>query len=297
LGVLAIGIAVGGLVAGAVAIASPSSPNTTDVSFVELTPAKALATNVYIGAHATNSYLVIGGTATVPSDATTVQLTVVASGNTAGSLDIFPTGNPARVVHLPYTQDPVDSVVPMNVGMGDKVSFTNDAAKAGKLTVKIIGYSTQVTADGINGSGGSNGQVLTNNGQGAAEWREPRAPDLPAIYAFDNGFGAITLDASNKLIGSVSVPAGSYVVNASLTAANSVANSDYVTCQVGAPDGTQLARARSTPGLGWDSMSITRVVTTATGGPIRLACTTTASGTNTVVAYASISAIAGDSTP
>jgi hypothetical protein len=171
MGGLAIGVAVGGLAAGAVAIASPDAPNTTDVHFVQLTTPKVLATNAYLGPTATLSYLVAGGTSTVPSDATTIDLTVVATGNTSGTLNVYPMDSAGRGVTVPYTLEGLNNDVPMNVGINDKIAFTNNAAKASKLTVKIVGYSTQVTADAINGSGGSDGQVLTNTGNGAAEWR------------------------------------------------------------------------------------------------------------------------------
>lgn len=172
MGVLAIGVVAGGLAAGAVAIASPDAPNTTDVKFVQLTTPKALATNVYLGPTATLSYLVAGGASTVPSDATTVELDVVATGNTTGTLKVYPMDNPVPGATVPYAPEGITHDVPMNVGINDKIAFTNNAPKASRLTVKIIGYSTQVTADGINGSGGSDGQVLTNTGNGAAEWRD-----------------------------------------------------------------------------------------------------------------------------
>ena len=51
-----------------------------------------------------------------------------------------------------------------------KVTLGLAATGAATLAVSITGYSTQTTAAGVNGSGGTAGEVLTNNGDGTADW-------------------------------------------------------------------------------------------------------------------------------
>lgn len=78
------------------AVANPTPQvSTTDVTVVPVSPAVKLLTSASIGANASVSKVVIGGTTKIPSNATTVQLSVTAGGAVAGVLNMYPAGDPA----------------------------------------------------------------------------------------------------------------------------------------------------------------------------------------------------------
>lgn len=172
-------LAVAGLGAGTTAFATVSthSGSTTNVSFVTLTPAHKLLSNTAISANKSTSPVVIGGTTTVPSNATTVQLTVSAKGAAAGTLNFYPAGNPSggSGQSLSWTAGAtVSGTIQENVGMSGELTFANSSTGSVAVTAAIIGYSTQVTDGDISGVDGTSGQVLTNTGAGGS-WQNPSA--------------------------------------------------------------------------------------------------------------------------
>ncbi|MCX6400502.1 MAG: hypothetical protein NTX33_11300 [Propionibacteriales bacterium] len=125
-------------------------------------------------------------------------------------------GDTTRTRSFPYSVDgPATGTAFMSVGMNDKVSFTNQATKAGKLTVKITGYSTQVTADAINGSGGVSGQVLTNTGGGNVEWRNSTGGGTgTTVQEYSvHVDGPVTAFSFSPKVAQVTAPAGVYAIS------------------------------------------------------------------------------------
>ena len=223
--VLAVGMLAG--VAGA-------SGSTTNVTFVPLTPTKLLLSNVTIASKKTNSPVVIGGTTTVPADATTVELTVSAKGASAGTLQFYPALNPSggsgQTLAYPGSNVVVSTTIQENVGQSGELTFYNNGIGSAVVTARIIGYSTQVTAGDINGVGGTSGQVLTNDGSGGAAWQTPNfaLPDTattvihPTANAMTNGSALRTAltSGANKV---VAIEPGTYDLGSSnLTFASGV---------------------------------------------------------------------------
>lgn len=157
-------------------------------------PHKVLS-NASIARAATNSPVVIGGSTTVPSDATSVAMTVAVKSTAAGSLSIFPADHPASTtvdaVGFPAGSVVVTHVTEQSPGLSGKVSFRNNGTATATVTVTITGYSTQTTASNISGSGGIAGQVLTNTGTGAV-WAPATSPlsftPLTVLSPWTNGF-------------------------------------------------------------------------------------------------------------
>jgi len=169
--------AVGGLTLAGVAAASPTS--TTSVSFVALNPAHKVLSAATIAANKTSSPVVAGGATTVPTNATAVQLTVIAKGAAGGVLNFYPgqnvSGGSGQSLPYPSGSGSVSTTIQENIGQADELTFANASSGSVVVTATITGYSTQVTAGTINGTGGTTGQVLTNTGTGAS-WA-----NLPAI--------------------------------------------------------------------------------------------------------------------
>ena len=198
------------LVAGAAIATTPGS--TTDVTFIPVNHRVLNGASVGVG-HAT-SPVVIGGSTTVPTDATTVSLNVVVKSTGTGSLAIYPASDPAGAsgdtVSWAGTKGGVGRVAE-NIGTSNEVTFVNNSTRTIYLTVTIVGYSTQVSEADINGSGGTRGQVLTNTGTGAS-WQTPGT-----IYTMtQQGVFISTLYASS---GFLHPPAGTYLVEATGTIA------------------------------------------------------------------------------
>ena len=153
-----------------IAIAStPGHP--ADVTFIALSVPHKILSNASIAKTATNSTAVIGGATTVPTDATSVQLTVAVKSAAAGSLSVFPTdtrpGTTADTISFAAGNVVTTQVSKQSPGLSSKVSFRNNGTATAVVTVTVTGYSTQTTASNISGSGGVAGQVLTNAGAGA----------------------------------------------------------------------------------------------------------------------------------
>ncbi|MGN6721565.1 MAG: hypothetical protein ACTHJM_03010 [Marmoricola sp.] len=201
-----------GMIGSAVAAPFSSSPDSTDVGFISIAPHRLL-TNVSIASKHSSSPVVIGGSTTVPTDATTVQLSITAHSVGGGTIAIYSTGNPGADDHFLYyyKNTTVSGLYNEHPGLGNEVTLTNTGLSAVTVTVSIVGYSTQVNAGSINGSGGSAGQVLTNTASGATWQTQGDA------YAAPLGEW-VNVDPSGNMVpvATLNVPAGSYNVQAVL---------------------------------------------------------------------------------
>jgi hypothetical protein len=234
IGVVGVLALAGGAMLG-VAGAAPTT-STTAVAFVPLTvPHKVLSAT--IGAHKSSSPVVIGAATTVPADATTVQLTVTAKGLVGGALGFYPAGNVGGGSGQSLTYPPgsvlVDTTIEENAGQSGEVTIANNGSGSVTVAVTVIGYSTQVTAGDINGVGGTAGQVLTNTGT-RADWET-----IGRVYA-SGGWRSAILDlppGPTSTLQTVTVPAGTYAVNAVVQVENLSATRSYVSCKIESPPG------------------------------------------------------------
>lgn len=156
---------------------------TTNVAITPLTPVKTVTTGVSVAAGKTYAFVGSGGSTTVPTNALVIRLAITVKGATGGTLSFAPLGDPAGASPTKVTWPAGGTgsgTVNVNLGTSNKVAVSNASTGSATVGIKITGYSTQVTAAGINGAGGTNGQVLTNNGDGTVDWRTPDA--APAIY-------------------------------------------------------------------------------------------------------------------
>jgi hypothetical protein len=292
-------------VMGVAAASTPGHP--ADVTFIPLSVPHKILSNASIAKGATNSPVVNGGSTTVPTDATSVQMTVTVKSTAAGSLSIFPTDNPgsatADTVSFPAGNVLASAVTKQTPGLSSKVSFKNNGTATAVVTVTITGYSTQTTASNVSGSGGTAGQVLTNNGSGAlwqnlppedaahfsgsggttgqvltnngaggASWQ----PAGGAAYATTQpGFTNTLLGPTYTTVASRTVPAGTYQVTATGTATN-YSTTTYVHCALFSPAGTQMTDQFVTlaPGSGFGGLIPVALtaLTTTTGGNITAQC-------------------------
>ena len=264
-----VGIAV--LTVGMLAGVAGASGSTTAVTFVPLSPAKVILNNVTIAAHKSNSPVVIGGTTTVPANATTVELLVTAKGPSIGTLNFYPMLNPGggsgQSLSYPGSNVVASTTIQENVGQAGELTFYNNGIGSAVVAAKIIGYSTQVTAGDINGVGGTAGQVLTNDGAGGASWQ----PDGQA-YSSNSGSYVIFLSTTSySTIGTLTVPAGTYAVNVSAEAQSYNAGQQIlVGCRLLSPTGAIVHNVFATT-TGDASLSETGVIST-TGGNITEVC-------------------------
>jgi hypothetical protein len=199
-------------------------------------PPKVLLTNVALGAHKSVAVSVLGGSTTVPTDATRVVLSAAVIDPAAnGTLFAFPQGNQpgASGDTLPYTNGQnATGTFTEPVGTSNRVRFVNQGAAAIRLSVSLTGYSTEVRAGDISAAGGIAGQVLTNTGTGAA-WQ----PTGHAYGAFNNTSVPISGEPGTT-VASITVPAGSYVVTFTMTLLNNTtASFDPIECLLLSPEG------------------------------------------------------------
>lgn len=259
------------LAVGMLAGVAGASGSTTNVKFIALSPAKTILSNVTIAAHKTNSPVVIGGSTTVPADATTVELAVSAKGPSIGTLNFYPALNPSggsgQTLAYPGSNVVATTTIQENVGQSGELTFSNNGIGSAVVTAKIIGYSTQVTAGDINGVGGTAGQVLTNDGAGGASWQSQGQ-----AYSSNSGNYVIFLSTSSYTpIGTLTVPAGTYAVNVSAEVqANSFGSTYQVGCELFSPANNYVQQTFATT-TGDAAISQTGVITT-TGGTITEGC-------------------------
>ena len=195
------------------AVAGPGGQNTTSVSFVSLSPAKKLLTNTSIQANKTDSPVVIGASTTVPADATTVQLSISVTGTASGVLNFYPaddsSGGSGQFVEW-AAHSTGTGIIQENPGQSGELTFYNVSSAAAKVTATITGYSTQVTAGDVNGSGGVAGQALINNGDGTASWGSalPSSPTRRSRRPTSTSFTGLHF----VQVAEVSVPVGDFDV-------------------------------------------------------------------------------------
>lgn len=267
--------------AGVALVASAGAAPTTDttaVAFVDI-PAKQIWGNNSINPNKGESVTVIGGTTTVPTNATTVRLLVTVKGAAAGTLKFYPAGNEAGGAGhtLSWAAGGTNTgTTAENVGMSNKLTVFNTSTKPAVVTIKITGYSTQVTAGGINGSGGSAGQVLTNNGVGGATWEGITADDVTGLpnNAYRGAGGGVGFTGSFVTVVQVTVPAGNYAVHFTGEFENATGSPNTARCQLMSPGNQLMALTRGTAMANFQSESIALVGLgrTTTGGNYRVEC-------------------------
>jgi hypothetical protein len=272
---------------GVTLVAQAQGPeSTTDVNFVTLATPYPLFANKTITSASPYSIAVIGGKTPVPSDATTVDLDVQAGGTTGGQMEFYPAGDLANSSGelLSWPAGGTNSAeIQVNVGTKNEVSFATTAHEGGPLsgaspnattvsaqaTATILGYSTQVTDGDVSGLDGNAGQVLTNNGTGAA-WE-----NLPTTTAYASHATGVNLSEDDVTVDSLTVPAGSYVVTVTLDAIGT--HVDLASCTLYSTDG-------AIGGIGYANLSgydaagdyagtgDIQMATTTSGGTITLGC-------------------------
>ncbi|HWJ11639.1 MAG TPA: hypothetical protein VNS46_19825 [Nocardioides sp.] len=183
------------LIAVGVTGATADSP-TTSVAITPLTPVKTVTTGVAVAAGKTYAFVASGGSTTVPTNAFVVQLGITVKGAAGGTLSFAPLGDPGGASPTKVTWPAGGTgagTVKVNIGVSNKVVVSNASTGSATVGIKITGYSTQTTAAGINGSGGTSGQVLTNNGDGTVAWKTPAAPPAQPVLikAHIGAFGTV----------------------------------------------------------------------------------------------------------
>ena len=255
----------GAMVTGIAGAAAPGNP--ADVTYIALTVPHKVLSNASIGKAATNSPVVVGGSTTVPSDATSVQMTVLVKSTVAGTLSVFPTDNPASTtadtISFPAGSVVASQVTRQSPGLSGKVSFKNNGTAGATVTVTITGYSTQTTASDISGSGGSAGQVLTNTGSGA-DWEVSSsaiAASNPNVHGVQSSYTPL----------SIMVPAGSYWL--SFTGSmDSFTGSSTLFCQILAPDNGVVAQTSTTSSSTSPIAISAEGLMDTTGGQVSVTC-------------------------
>lgn len=192
------------------AAATPTPGGTTDVTFVPIAGHRVLS-NTYLAAGHSSSPVLIGGSTTIPTNATTVQLLVLVKGTATGSLFYYPAGNTAAGQTFTWVKGGGQATLASNIGTANEVTFVNQSSAAINLTVTITGYSTQVSAGDITGSGGAPGQVLTNTGAGAT-WGPGGT-----VYVHHYPRLGLPTDLGIRPAGELALPAGAYDVRATGT--------------------------------------------------------------------------------
>jgi hypothetical protein len=240
-------------------------------------PPKALLTNFALGAHMTVAVTVLGGSTTVPTDATRVVLSATVTNTTAaGNVFAYPQGNQggASGDTLPYTTgQSAFGALTEPVGTGNRVRLVNQGAAAIRLSVSLIGYSTEVRVGDISPAGGTAGQVLTNTSTGAA-W-QPTQPGAHAFGAF-NDTSTTNLGAQATTVASLNVPAGSYVVTFTTTVANAGSRPSTAVCTTTAPSqggNIGVSEGADVDGNFGDSVITTQgFLSSTSGGTITVTC-------------------------
>jgi hypothetical protein len=209
----------------------------------------------------------------VPTNATTVQLTVTAKGSKAGVLNFYPAGNPSggsgQTLAYPAGSVSATTTIQENIGQSDELTVANAGAASVVVTATLTGFSTQVTAGDIGNTGGSTGQVLTDNGRGA-NWQDPGGTAL-SIQTFDNQGDLNPVSATT--VASLTVPMGSYYVSWSGFGESHSGTPDILTCFIFAPGSQELGEGRTTiePDATFGSMSVQGVLFRQ-AGTISLQC-------------------------
>jgi hypothetical protein len=210
-------MALAGVTLMGIAVAStPGHP--ADVTFIPLSVPHKILSNVSIATAATNSTVVNGGSTTVPTDATSVQLRVAVKSAAAGSLSVFPRDHPgsmsADTISFAAGNVLTTRVTRQSPGLSSEVSFKNNGPAGAVVTVTITGYSTQTTASNISGSGGTAGDVLTNTGAGAS-WQAAGINGYKIVSSTP-----VSVTAGSAQVASAACPPGSVVLGGGASSDN-----------------------------------------------------------------------------
>lgn len=283
-----------------VAVAAPGA-STTDVAFIRLTPAHKVLSNASVASLGSKSVVVVGGSTTVPTNATTVQLAISVKGAKAGDLDVWPTGNEngGTNFHLGYAggNQIVSATFGQHPGMSNEVTFGNTSPSAMTITATIVGYSSQVTAGDVSPAGGQVGDVLSNTGSGAV-W----APPTGGRSFASKDINGTTFPAGTEEVldvNHVTVPAGTYYVSAT---ASYIVQNTGIGCWIRSPAFDYSAESEAY-GTNYEVGSLaTQALIQTTGGDITLVCEDSTSPTlaqiadDTIIAT-QLGAASGDVVP
>jgi hypothetical protein len=188
----------------------------------------------------------VAGVDGVPSNATSVQLSVTAlDGTTTSSMYVYPTGatKPTSANVRWDTGEVVTIPVTVAVGTSGDVRLSTDA---GTVTVKVavVGYFSPAPAPGSAGYSQTGDNIAISD-------------------ASDGG----------TLVASLDVPAGSYAIQASATVSFIGGKTDVVTCALDDPTPTSFAN--SSVQVGSSDVAESAVLTgldTTSGGVMTLSC-------------------------
>lgn len=206
---------------------------TTNVAITPLTPVKTITTGASVAAGKSYTFVGSGGSTTVPTNALVIAVAVTVKGAAGGTLTLAPSGHPASASPTKISWPAGGTgggTVKVNLGQSNKVVITNGGTGSATVGVKITGYSTQVTAAGINGTGGTNGQVLTNNGDGTVGWRTPPAtPQLFKAHVTSTGqVEAGLIDAMRLEKGIYRVNFGRVMMGCAVTGSTGIMNGGFL---------------------------------------------------------------------
>lgn len=266
-GVAVAAVALGaGLLAGVSGATSPS----VDVNFTPLNPPKKVLSNASIGANATRLVILSGGSTTVPTNATTLELLIAVRGSKAGTLSFYPAGDPAGSSGQTVSWNAGGSntaTITTDIGQKNQIAIKNTSLGSAITTVTITGYSTEVEADDISGKGGTAGQVLTNDGSGGVNWQTPGR----ALSQYQPS--AVALTFGGLYVATLAVPAGSYMVSFDGTLHGPSGTPDYAHCWLFSPAGFTMAEASASVGAQVlrNNISLQGLVNTS-GGTIGVYC-------------------------
>jgi hypothetical protein len=223
-----------------VGIASGTTSPTPSV-YSAIAPVTVLGRS--LAAHS-NTDVTVAGVGSVPSNATSVQLSVTAlSGTTTSSMYVYPTGatQPTSANVRWTTGETVTIPVTVAVGTSGDVRLTTDG---GTVTVKVavVGYFSPAPAPG------SAGYVVTTNNVSVGDLLSPTT------------------------VASLSVPAGTYAVLAK-GIVTTTDTSDQVTCDLLNPSSEQIDQSivQMDSSITESTLSVTGVDTTL-GGAMKLYC-------------------------
>jgi hypothetical protein len=169
------------IVAGLPGIAAADSGSPPAGGYVDISPAtKVFAGSV--GAGKTVNAVAFGGATTVPTNATAVRIGLTIKSAQAGSLVIYPAGDPTApdAQNVSYPAGTIATSIVVTGGIKDDITIHNTGSASATVTATATGYSTQLTATNIAPDGGTAGQVLTNTGSGTAWQAVSGGPTGPA---------------------------------------------------------------------------------------------------------------------
>jgi hypothetical protein len=254
-GLIVAAAAVAALIAG-IAMADAGSPPA--FGYVSITPVQVFGglSGGSIGANKGVFVTAIGGSTTVPMDATAVRLQINVKDAQAGQLQIYPAGDPTAggATTVPFSANvQAGAFVNETVGTKSQITIVNRSGSTATVAVSVIGYSTEIAATNIAPDGGNAGQVLTDSG-GGVSWQTPAI--LTKAYENSNTQASVALSPAATLVtvASVSVPAGAYVITFTGTTANGT-DSSFDTTQCRINDGAGLVSGGNDTTLPQSSIS------------------------------------------